>query len=89
MCKNNDMARKHFMIYYQQGAGTYVVTEPMPWARENINLFKSYGYDFKTKNPTPNEIEKILIDNFNFKLEVKNDKILLIQNLDPNLTFDL
>jgi hypothetical protein len=29
------MAAKHFMIYYQKGSGTYVVTEPRPWAREN------------------------------------------------------
>jgi len=33
------MAAKHFMFYYKRGTGTFVVTEPRPWARENQNLF--------------------------------------------------
>ena len=33
------MASKHFMIYYNNGTGTYFVTEPMPWAKENRAFF--------------------------------------------------
>jgi hypothetical protein len=38
------MAAKHFMIYYQKGSGTYVVTEPRPWARENQHHFPNYNF---------------------------------------------
>jgi hypothetical protein len=33
------MAAKYFMIYYHKGSGTFVVTEPRPWARENQHHF--------------------------------------------------
>jgi hypothetical protein len=33
------MAGKHFLIYYHRGAGTFVVTEPRPSARENQYSF--------------------------------------------------
>lgn len=29
------MAAKHFLIFYQKGVGTYIITEPRSWAREN------------------------------------------------------
>lgn len=29
------MAKKHFMMYYKQGTGTYIITEPM-LGREKI-----------------------------------------------------
>ncbi|SHJ56285.1 hypothetical protein [Flavobacterium haoranii] len=81
------MARKHFMIYYQKGSGTYVVTEPMPWARENKELF--VDFDFNSKKPTSEVIEKLLIEKFNFKIMVDDNKVKLIQNLNPNLSFKL
>lgn len=80
------MAKKHFMIYYHNGTGTFVVTEPKPWARENQQFFNDY--DFINKKPTTNVIEKKLIKQFKFKIKVDNEKIKLIQNLDTNLSFD-
>jgi len=75
------MAAKHFMIYYQKGTGTYVVTEPRPWARENKNYFP----DFVKKHPTSIEVEDWLINNKNFKRVINTNKIILVQNIDPNL----
>lgn len=77
------MAAKHFMIYYHNGTGTYVVTEPRPWSRENQHHFPNH--DFITSNPTPNEIENWLIQNKNFVRVVNNKSVSLIQNVDPNL----
>jgi hypothetical protein len=75
---------KHFMIYYAKSTGSYIVTEPKPWARNNKNYFKQY--DFIKKTPTTHEIEKYLIDNKGFKKVNTNDKkISLIQNLDSNI----
>ena len=36
------MAAKHFIMYYQKGAGTYIITEPRPWARENKDLGRNH-----------------------------------------------
>lgn len=81
------MAKKHFMIYYSKGSGTYVVTEPRPWARENQNLFP--GYTFQPNNhPTTDEIEKWLINNRNFQRVVSNSFVSLIVNFDPNLVLN-
>lgn len=75
---------KHILIYYKKGTGTYVVSEPRPWARENSILFPDY--DFDKKHPTTETIEKWLIKNKNFKKsEFKNSNITLIFNLDPNV----
>jgi hypothetical protein len=75
---------KHFMIYYVKGTGTYIVTEPRPWARENQNLFPNYTFQAKDY-PTTNFIEDWLIENRNFVRVFENDEIVLIQNLNPNL----
>jgi hypothetical protein len=80
------MAAKHFIMYYQKGAGTYIITEPRPWARENKNYFPTYN--FTSKHPTVTKIEKVLIDRFNFKKVLITKDIVLIQNIDPNLNFD-
>ena len=78
------MAAKHFMIYYQQGSGTYLLTEPRPWARENRHHFPNYTFQ-ADNHPTTEVIEEWLIDNRNFQKVFNNDSIFLIQNVDPNL----
>jgi hypothetical protein len=78
------MAAKHFMIYYQRGTGTYVVTEPRPWARENQHHFPDYSFQ-PENHPTTNIIEAWLIENKQFIRVVDNDFVSLIQNVDPNL----
>jgi hypothetical protein len=76
------MASKHFMIYYKKGTGTYIVTEPRPWARENQNYFP--GYTFQSNDhPTTKVIEQWLIQNKNFRKVVDTDTVCLIQNLEP------
>jgi hypothetical protein len=78
------MARKHFMIYYQKGAGTYVVTEPRPWARENQHYFPNYNFQ-PDNYPITNIIEEWLISNRDFERVVYNESISLIQNFDPDV----
>ncbi len=51
------MRKKHFIIYYQQGTGTYVVTEPKPWARENQNHFPNHNFIDNDNTPTTDEKE--------------------------------
>jgi hypothetical protein len=78
------MAAKHFMIYYCKGAGTYLVTEPRPWSRENKHHF--HNYTFQPNNqPTTDEVEKWLIENKNFHRVLVNEDVSLILNVDPNL----
>lgn len=74
---------KHFMIYYKRGTGTYVVTEPRPWARENQQFFPQY--DLVNSHPTTNDVENWLINNRQFQPIVNTPDIVVIQNLDPNL----
>lgn len=75
---------KHFIIYYKTGTGTYIITEPRPWARENRNHFPTFN--FTTNHPTTETIIDYLVDNYNFNLrEFPNNKIVVIENLDPNL----
>jgi hypothetical protein len=81
--KNSKMAAKHFMIYYQKGTGTYVVTEPRPWARENKHHFPDF--DFVNNHPTTIDIEDWLINNMNFRRVINTNEIILVQNIDPNL----
>lgn len=77
------MARKHFMIYYKNGTGTYIVTEPRPWSRENQNLFPNF--DFTDNFPTTDFIENLLINNHDFQRVYDDDYLTLIQNTNPNL----
>jgi hypothetical protein len=78
------MAAKHFMIYYQNGSGTYVVTEPRPWARENQHHFPNYTFQ-PNNHPTTEVIEAWLIENRNFQRVINNNSISLIQNVNPDL----
>lgn len=78
------MAAKHFMIYYQNGSGTYVVTEPRPWARENQHHFPNYTFQ-PNNHPTTDAIEAWLIENRNFQRVINNNSISLIQNVNPDL----
>jgi hypothetical protein len=79
------MAAKHFMMYYKIGTGTFVITEPRPWAKENQDIFPEY--DFVKRIPTTNAVENRLIDQFGFRTVIENDNVVLIQNLD--MTLDL
>jgi len=78
------MAAKHFMMYYKRGTGTFVVTEPRPWAKENQILFPDY--DFIERVPTTNTVEQLLINQYDFQKVVENEDVVLIQNVDTNLT---
>ena len=76
---------KQFIIYYKQGTGTYVVTEPRPWARENQGHFPDYDFT-QDNHPTSEVIRNYLIENFGFIQNPNgNDEINLIYNLDPGL----
>lgn len=77
------MARKHFMIYYKNGTGTYITTEPRPWSKENQNLFPNF--DFIDNSPTTNFIENLLINEYGFVSVYEDINISLIQNSNPNL----
>jgi hypothetical protein len=77
------MAKKHFMMYYKKGTGTYITTEPRPWARENQNLFPNFN--FIDNSPTTNLIENFLINEYNFIRVYDDEDITLIQNTNPNL----
>ena len=74
------MAAKHFMMYYKRGTGTFVLTEPRPWAKENQTLFPDY--DFIQRVPTTNAVEKLLINQYAFQKVIENEDVVLIQNLD-------
>lgn len=76
------MAAKHFMMYYQRGIGTFIINEHRPWAKENQNLFPEYN--FVRRYPTTNVVESRLINQFGFRQVVRNDDIVLIQNLKTN-----
>ena len=77
------MARKHFMIYYKKGTGTYLVTEPRPWSKENQNLFPDFN--FIDSFPTTNNIENVLINQYNFVRVFEDENVTLIQNSNSNL----
>jgi hypothetical protein len=79
------MAAKHFMMYYHRGTGTFIVTEPRPWSKENQNLFPEY--DFVRQYPTTNLVETRLINEYGFRRVVQNDDVVLIQNLDTSSIF--
>lgn len=79
------MAAKHFMMYYHRGTGTFIVTEPRPWSKENQNLFPEY--DFVRQYPTTNLVETRLINEYGFRRVVQNDEVVLIQNLDTTSIF--
>jgi hypothetical protein len=79
------MAAKHFMIYYHTGTGTFIVTEPRPWAKENQHLFPEY--DFVNRFPTTNAVETRLINDYGFRRVVQNDDVVLIQNLENTPLF--
>ena len=72
------------MIYYKKGTGSYVITEPRPWSRENQHLFENFN--FQKSPPTTNEVETLLVNNYNFNLfHYADEDIIVLQNLDPNL----
>lgn len=77
------MAAKHFIMYYKRGTGTFIITEPRPWAKENQIHFQNYN--FINRVPTTSAVEKMLIDQYNFRKVIENDDIVLIQNLDVNI----
>ena len=78
------MAAKHFMIYYHRGTGTYVVTEPRPWARENQHHFPNFTFEADS-HPITDYIENWLVENRSFQKVVDTPTFVVVQNLDPNL----
>ena len=78
------MAAKHFMIYYKKGTGTYIITEPRPWAKENQQYFPDYAF-VGDNHPTTEAVEKWLKDNKNFTKVVDTLEVIVYQNLDPLL----
>jgi hypothetical protein len=80
MCQ---MSAKHYIIYYQAVAGTYVVTEPRPWARGNQSLFPAH--DFITSEPNVDSIERYLIQHQGFNRVVSTPEIVVLINVDPSL----
>jgi hypothetical protein len=74
---------KSFIIYYKRGTGTFVVTEPRPWARDNQDRFPNHN--FQTTQPTTVEVESYLKDNFQFAEGHSDDNIRVIYNFDPSL----
>jgi hypothetical protein len=79
------MAAKHFMVYYQRGTGTFIVTEPRPWAKENRHVFPVYN--FINQIPTTNSVERRLIEDYGFRKVIENEEIVLVQSLNTNLEF--
>jgi len=85
MTKNKGNA-KHFMIYYQKGSGTYVVTTPRRWANENRAHFE--GHDFIITHPTTDEIENWLVNNKGFVFgNTQKADVAIIYNFNANLVF--
>lgn len=82
------MRNKHFLIYYKKGTGTYIVTEPKPWARENQIHFPNFNFANSDNEPTTENIEKYLMEKFKFIMEkFENPRIIVLKNLDPNINF--
>jgi hypothetical protein len=79
------MAAKHFMVYYQRGTGTFIVTEPRPWAKENRHVFLEYN--FINQIPTTKSVERRLIEDYGFRKVIENEDIVLLQSLNTNLEF--
>ena len=78
------MNNKHYMIYYKQGTGTYIVTSPRAWAWENRHHFRNY--DFVNRHPTVDVVEAYLVQNHGFVLqEHDNELVTVISNLNPTL----
>ena len=79
------MAKKHFMIYYRKGTGSYVISEPRPWARENQHYFPQYNF-LGNNHPTSDFIEEWLINNKSFQRgDFNYPTVDVIYNLDPNI----
>lgn len=77
---------KHYMLYYKKGTGTFIVTEPKPWANENRNKFRNHSFSNNSTKPTTAEIEKYLINKHGFVKSTFNNRIIhFIYNLDPNI----
>lgn len=87
MTANSRTTDKHFLIYYKRGTGTFIVTEPLPWARENQAHFPNY--DFTTNVPTTNAICDYLVKEFNFIKQVDKSGVKAFTNLDPDLNLDI
>ncbi|XVJ65522.1 MAG: hypothetical protein HEQ40_04910 [Lacibacter sp.] len=82
------MNHKHYVIYYKQGTGTLIITEPRPWARENQHLFPDFNFINANpgNHPTTNQIEQFLINNYQFQIYENNiENITVLFNFNPAL----
>ena len=78
------MSAKVFLIFYKQGTGTFITTEPRPWAKENALYFPAFN--FVNTFPTTNQIVNFLENNFGFiPSPFNNNNIKLFYNFNPAL----
>lgn len=76
------MNNKHYLIFFCKSAGTYVVTEPLPWSRHNQHHFPQF--DFVNTKPRTEDINLWLEENRNF-IRHEYIGIVVLINLDPNV----
>jgi hypothetical protein len=78
--------QKHFVIYYHIGTGSYVVTSPRAWARENSHLFPDI--DFNASHPRTIDICNLLKRDFGFNTKRYDaPRVSVTYKLDPLFTF--
>lgn len=77
------MAAQHFIMFYKNGTGTFIITEPRPWARENRHFFPEF--DFVESHPTTKFIEEWLMKHKGFEKVLSTNQVVLIQNLNLNI----
>ena len=70
------------MIYFCKSAGTFVVTEPLPWARQNQEYFLEF--DFTNNKPRTEDVNLWLQNNRNF-LRENYEGVVVLYNLNPNI----
>jgi hypothetical protein len=78
------MNKKHFIIYYKQGTGTFITTEPRPWSRENQRFFPNYQFTNNNDSPRTKAIEDFLIANYGF-IVFENPDVKVLFNFDTNI----
>lgn len=66
------MSKKHIVIYYE--GKNLIETTSTKWGKENSNLFKS-------KNPTPNEVDRYLVEHKQFTLIANEDRFVCFKLL--------
>ncbi len=76
------MNSKRYIIYYCKSAGTFVVTEPLPWSKQNQQHFPKF--DFINSKPRTEDVNLWLQNNRNF-LRENYEGVVVLYNLNPNI----